>query len=91
MFHGRQSVDGTLAPGVSPGITVVQGDYTQQPGGTSAIEIGGTTPGTEHDQLNVTGTASLAGTLEISLIAGYELETDQGYVILTAGAVTGDV
>ena len=80
---------GSLAVADGAGTLSVGGDYTQGSGGTLEIELGGAAPGTEYDQLNVTGTANLAGTLEITLIDGYELEAGQEYVILTAGAVTG--
>ena len=47
------------------------------------------TPGTEHDQLSVTGAATLAGTLQLAHIDGYGWEAGQEYVILTAAAVSG--
>jgi hypothetical protein len=59
---------GTLTPGDSPGVTNVTGDYTQSPTGIFAVEIGGLLAGTEHDVLNVSGTATLGGTLNVSLI-----------------------
>ena len=89
-FQGDLFNDGgTLAPGDSAGITTVQGAYTQDATGALEIEVGGTTPGTEHDQLNVTGTANLAGTLQLSFIDEYAWEAGHDYVILTADSVTG--
>ena len=57
---------GTVAPGLSPGILNVVGNYSQTAAGTLAIELNGTTLGTQFDQLNVTGTIALAGTLAIT-------------------------
>ena len=59
---------GELAPGNSPGIIHIDGDYTQTATGTLEIEVGGLTPGTEHDKVIVTGTATLDGRFEFPLI-----------------------
>ena len=44
-----------VAPGHSPGKLIIDGNDTQQPGSTLALEINGTTPGTTQDQIEVTG------------------------------------
>jgi autotransporter-associated beta strand protein len=63
---------GRIAPGFSPGIIRIDGDYTQEPNGVLEIEVGGLTPGTEHDQLIVTGTAFIdGGRLDVPLINGF--------------------
>jgi T5SS/PEP-CTERM-associated repeat protein len=56
---------GRVAPGSSPGILTIDGNYTQQAQGELEIEVGGTTPGVQHDKLVVTGAASLAGRLNV--------------------------
>lgn len=56
---------GTVAPGLSTGILKANGSYAQGAGGTLEVEIGGSTPGSGHDQLDVGTTASLDGTLDI--------------------------
>jgi T5SS/PEP-CTERM-associated repeat protein len=81
------NTNGTLAPGNSPGITVVQGDYTQQAGGILEIEVGGLMPGTQHDQLQVSGTASLGGTLRVPIINAFTPTLNQTITFLTAGEV----
>ncbi len=51
---------GTVAPGNSPGILTVDGDFTFADNSTFEVEIGGTTAGntdTNHDQLNVVETS----------------------------------
>ncbi len=63
---GNVSNGGTVAPGLSPGILNVVGNYSQTAAGTLAIELSGTTVGTQYDQLNVTGTVALAGTLAVT-------------------------
>lgn len=58
---------GNVAPGNSPGV-LSAGNTDLQSGSTLTIELDGTTPGIGgHDQLNVTGTVSLAGALSASL------------------------
>jgi autotransporter-associated beta strand protein len=63
--NGNLTSSGHVAPGFSPGITTVNGNYTQTNIGVLDIEVAGTVPGTQHDQLVVTGTASLDGVLRI--------------------------
>ena len=65
------NVGGTLAPGRSPGITAVIGDYEQQAEATLAIEIGGEVAGEAHDLLTVSSAAVLDGELQLSLIDGF--------------------
>lgn len=59
------SSGGTLSPGNSPGILTVAGDLTLNAGSLTVMEIDGYTPGTQHDQINVSGTATLDGTLQL--------------------------
>ncbi len=50
----------THAPGTSTGIVPLEGSYETATTATIEIEIGGTTPGTEHDQLDSSGTVNLS-------------------------------
>jgi len=80
---------GSVAPGLSAGMLSITGDYTQTAGGSLDVEIGGFTPGTEHDLLAVTGDAALAGTVSITLINGFVPVVGDSFVVLTATNVTG--
>ncbi len=75
---------GVLAPGSSPGTATIQGDYDQQAGGTLEIEVGGLTPGSQHDQLTVTGFATMLGTLDVSLVNGFTPSLGQSFGFLSA-------
>jgi len=77
------------SPGLSPGTIIVNGDFQQMDTGTLFIEIGGTTPDTEHDQLIVNGTAELGGTLMLSSINGYELTEDVPITAVRATTIQG--
>ncbi len=81
--------EAAVAPGVAVGTLNLTGTYEQAGPGSLRIEVGGPVPGSGHDQLAVSGVASLGGTLEISFVDGYSWEADQEYVVLTAGTVTG--
>jgi hypothetical protein len=73
----------------SPGILTIVGDYTQTGGGDLVIEIGGLNPGTDFDQLNVTGQATLDGTLTVNLINGFQPASGDGFTIMTFSSGSG--
>jgi hypothetical protein len=58
---------GLVAPGSGIGILSIDGRFANGTDGTLEFELGGTMPGTQYDQLTVTGGAALGGTLEVSL------------------------
>jgi len=88
---------GIVAPGHSPGVLFITGDYTQGAAATLEIEVTGTSVGEAgYDQLSVSGTASLDGTLDIqtagSFIPGVGAAVGvigDSFVIVSAGSVTG--
>lgn len=86
---GPVTVGGTTAPGTSAGQLSITGTYTQQSSGTLAIEIGGPTPGTQHDRLAVSGAATLGGTLTIDFINGYTPTIGQSFTVMTYPSRTG--
>lgn len=53
------------------------------------LEIGGKTVVTEYDQLVVTGTATLNGTLNVTLINGFRPAVGDVFQIISSGAFTG--
>jgi len=84
----------TVRPGASPGIlTISQGypsPYSQGPGGTLSIELGGLTAGTQFDQLNNSGNNVLGGTLNVSLINGFQPAMGESFPIVSfAGSGSG--
>ena len=76
-----------VRPGNSPGIITVDGNYTQTSEGVLEIEINGLDEGTDHDQLVVTGSADLAGQLDLPL--GYSPTAGDSIQYLTATGITG--
>ncbi len=82
------SAPGTLAPGFTPGCTNFEADFTNS--GTLEIEIDGVgTACTDYDQITVTGTANLGGTLDIILGTSYTPSDGDEIVIVDAGTLSG--
>jgi fibronectin-binding autotransporter adhesin len=82
---------GTLSPGVSPGTLTVNGDLTMAAGSTLAVEINGTTAGTQHDQVIVNGAVDVSGAT-LSATHGYSPGSGDSYTLIVndaADAVTG--
>ena len=81
---------GMVAPGASAGTLTINGNYVQGPSGLLAIEIGGLLPGSQYDQLIVTGNTTLAGGLDIQLVGGFVPVADNTFSILQGGGgITG--
>jgi hypothetical protein len=87
--HANVTNAATVGPGDSPGILTINGTYTQTSAGALNIEIGGTTAGTGFDQLAISGTATLDGALNISLVNGFQPSAGSTYKILTFTSETG--
>ncbi|HUY32931.1 MAG TPA: PKD domain-containing protein [Pirellulales bacterium] len=85
------TMSGTLEPGGAgtAGTVTINGNYTQTSTGTLAIDVGGTTAGTQYSQLNVSGTATLAGTLAVNAINGFTAAGGQSFRIVTSAADGG--
>ena len=87
------SGSGAVAPGSSPGTLTIAGNYTQQaPGAAFNVELGGTTAGTQYDQLNVTGvssSATLAGVLNVTLVNGFTPSAGDSFTIMSYPSETG--
>ncbi len=102
---GTLSGDGTILSNVSmagvtqagdipnPGILTIgingTGNYTQGSAGAYDVVVGGLTAGTQYSQLNVPGSATLSGTLNVSLINNFIPAAGNQFVILTAGSLSG--
>ncbi len=92
---GNVISQGLVAPGeAAPAALAVTGDYDQQAGGSVEgrleIDIEGPVSGDEYDVLAVTGQATLAGNLVVSLGGGFEPMLGDTFTILTAGSIVGE-
>lgn len=80
---------GSVSPGASPGTINVSGNYTQNVTGVLEMELGGTTAGTEYDQLVVSGSAALDGTLQVSLDNSFNPVLGDSFTLMTYASSTG--
>jgi hypothetical protein len=79
---------GTVAPGHSPGALAIGDRYEQGSNAVLEIELGGKTPGTGYDQLQVGGNASLKGTLNVELYDGYVPAAGQRFDVVRSASVS---
>ena len=87
VFNGNLLNTGTIAPGNSPGTYTVKGNYTATSSTVHNFEVGGIAEG-QYDVLDVSGTASLNGTLNISFINGFSTISDHEIPIIR-GTIKG--
>ncbi|NCS04896.1 MAG: hypothetical protein GPJ06_24040, partial [Microcystis aeruginosa G13-11] len=90
---GNGTVIGNVAnltqinPGDGVGQLNITGNYNQNSSATLNIELGGNT---NYDKLNITGNATLGGTLNISLVNGFAPVLGERYTIFNyGGTLTG--
>ena len=81
---------GQINPGGSglPGILNITGAYSQTVTGVLNIELGGLSPA-QFDRLAITGSATLDGTLNASLINGFTPSANDSFQVMTYGSRTG--
>lgn len=72
---------GTFSPGLSPAIVPVN-NVNFGAASTLLMEIGGLTPGTQHDQLDIGGVLGLNGLLDVDLINGFNPASGNVFNIL---------
>jgi hypothetical protein len=80
---------GEVRPGNSTGVLSVLGDYTQEADGTLVVEIGGTIPGDQHDQLAIDGQITLGGLVEVVFEDGFSPQPGNRFDVVTATDVDG--
>ncbi len=78
---------GVVEPGDSVGKLRVEGNYAQSAAGSLRIEV---TDAATHDRLEVTGSATLAGTLEVNVDASYLPEPGLVFDVLTHNTRSGE-
>src|SRR5262249_29962417 len=88
--HAAVTNAGQVNPGISgPGVLSITGSFTQTAAGTLNLDLGGLTPGTQFDQLNVTGAATLDGTLNVNLTNGYVPAAGDQLTVMIFASGTG--
>jgi hypothetical protein len=82
-------MQGSMSPGNSPGLFTINGNYTQSSSGHLLIELAGLLAGTQYDVLDVHGSATLAGFLDVGLFGGFDPTADSFFDVLLADDLSG--
>ena len=94
-LSGTGTINGNLTNGSdvdlgsSPGTLAISGNYTQSSAGTLDLKIGGATAGTLFDQVNITGTAALSGTLNVSFTNGFAPGSEESFDVMNFAGSSG--
>ena len=88
--HTTFTNDGINAPGNSAGKLTFIGNYNPSSTGVLEIELGGLIPGTEHDQLAVTGNAMLDGIIKVSVTNSFLPAMGDSFVVLTTTGIVSE-
>jgi hypothetical protein len=78
-----------VSPGATNAVLNLAGNYTQLLGGRILFDIGGTSPGVNQSQVNVTGSASLSGLIGLRFSPGYVPAANSSNLVLAAGSRSG--
>ncbi len=86
---GNVVTSGSASPGTSPGRLTIIGDYTQHADGVLNIEIGGVGAGDDFDQLDVSGSVVLDGSLIVTVVNGFAPSQNDVFPIVMSGSQSG--
>ncbi|PZR76560.1 MAG: hypothetical protein DLM73_02110 [Chthoniobacterales bacterium] len=87
---GNVTNNSFISPGHSAGAISILGNYTQRTQGTLIVENGGAGP-RQYDRLQVSGTASLGGKLDVRDINGYTPDPADTFSPLGFSSATGSL
>ena len=79
--NGNVTMAGMMMPGNPTGTFTLNGNYTQTSAGTLAEQVGWLN-GSNANLFKVSGTASLAGTLALSLLSGYNPMVGDSFILM---------
>ncbi len=86
---GTVNVEGDLNPGNSPATVQFDGNVAFGSAAFLKIELAGSMPGAQYDQVHVTGQLSLGGKLDLSLLGTYMPAVGTTFNILDWGSLAG--
>ncbi|MBI2481702.1 MAG: hypothetical protein HYV60_24565 [Planctomycetia bacterium] len=88
-IRGMLSSSGQIRPGNPVGKLVVSGDFTQSALGNLTIEIGGRDAATQQDRVEISGVATLSGSLSLTLVNGFVPSVGDSFQVVTYGSRVG--
>src|SRR4029453_17308368 len=80
---------GHAVPRLSIGTLGLTGNFTQSATGNLDVQIGGRIAGTEYDQVTVSGTATYAGALNVTLANGFVPAGGDSFTLMTYASCGG--
>ena len=85
------NASGVVAPGdaANAGTLTETGNYAQGANGAARVKLGGTAQGTDYDLFRVSGTAALAGQLQVKLSNMFTPYVGETFDIMTFSSHTG--
>ncbi len=89
VIEGTFNNNGTVLVGPNGSIKLT-GDFNQGSSGILEFDVGSITQGVGYNQLQVTGTATLNGGLNINLVNAYVPSVGDNYTVMTYGTKTGN-
>lgn len=87
--EGDVFLDGTLAPGQSPGVMNFGGSLMLSRSASMQIELAGVVAGDDYDQVVVADQLDLAGDLNVTLLDGFAPRLGDRFDVLDFGSVAG--
>ena len=88
-FTGNVVNQGSLSTFNGPAVVSITGNYTQSSAGILNMQVAGTSAGSGYDQLNVSSSATLGGTLNVNLLGSFAPAGGSSYSVLTFGSSSG--
>lgn len=76
--------------GDEPGIVTIVGNYAQAVAGQLTANLGGTAPDSGYGRLDVSGTATLGGTLVAPLVGGFLPQDGDSFLVVRYGSRSGE-
>ncbi|MCC7083947.1 MAG: hypothetical protein IT427_02945 [Pirellulales bacterium] len=86
---GNVYFEADISPGFSPAAVTFDADVSLASTANLKIELGGSTAGSQYDQVNVTGALKLDGMLTVTLINGFVPQFGQMFDFLNWGSLSG--
>lgn len=87
---GDVFMEADVMPGGSPGVQDFEGNVHFGAGARLEVELEGLMAGSEFDQVNITGLATLHGTLDVTLVDPFLPAAGDEFQILTFGSREGE-
>ena len=89
LVDGDVLSSGTVRPGSELGRLRIEGNYTQTPDGRLELQIGGLVSETEYDELTVTGSAVMQGSLVLQLVDGFTPNLGDSFTLAEFASTDG--